>query len=194
MKRIKLLGLLLLFAACEGDFIPKPHGFPRINLPANEYQMLKGDYPFQFEYSIFADIEKNDFPEAGENDINVNYDSISSLTAIHITYKQLGVDSVDLSTILDESQELVDKHHVRSTGTGYEDVITKNGIYATLVQIDGEVPNPYQFYAHDSTRHYLRGALYFKTATKNDSLAPLIEYAKKDLLHMLATLKWKEEK
>lgn len=193
MKWVKLVGVLLLFAACEGDFIPKPHGFPKMDLPENEYQPLEGDYPFQFEYSVYANIKKNDFPEAGEYDININYDSISTLAAIHITYKSLKPDSVSLSTILDESQELVDKHHVRSSGTGYEDVITKNGIYATLVQIDGEVPNPYQFYAHDSTDHYLRGALYFRTATKNDSLAPLIEYAKKDLLHMLATLKWKKQ-
>lgn len=188
--RLTFLGLLL--ASCEGDFVPKPHGFPVMPLPEPAYQPLEGDYPYEFEYSVYGNVVENDFPEAGKYDINIRYDSISRLAAIHLTYKDLTSDSIDLHTVLDESQLLVDKHHVRASGTGYEDVITKSGIYATLIQIDGEVPNPYQFFAHDSSHHYLRGALYFRTATKNDSLAPLIEYTKKDLLHMLATLRWKE--
>jgi hypothetical protein len=39
----------------------------------------------------------------------------------------------------------------------------------------------------------LRGALYFRTATANDSLAPVIEYIKADMIHLLNTLEWEAE-
>ena len=39
----------------------------------------------------------------------------------------------------------------------------------------------------------LRCALYFRTATKNDSLRPVIEHVKRDMIHMLNTLNWKKE-
>jgi gliding motility-associated lipoprotein GldD len=56
------------------------------------------------------------------------------------------------------------------------------------------VPSQFQFYVTDSTTHFLRAALYFRTALKNDSLAPVINYMKEDMLHMLETLEWKKEK
>ena len=40
-------------------------------------------------------------------------------------------------------------------------------------------------------KHFFRGALYFRTATDNDSLAPVIEYVKTDMVRMLNTLKYK---
>jgi len=40
----------------------------------------------------------------------------------------------------------------------------------------------------DSTTHFLRGALYFNTALKNDSLAPVIEYIKIDLAQLINTV------
>jgi gliding motility-associated lipoprotein GldD len=43
----------------------------------------------------------------------------------------------------------------------------------------------------DSTKHFLRGAVYFNTATKNDSLAPVIRYLKQDAIHLIQTLRWK---
>ena len=66
-----------------------------------------------------------------------------------------------------------------------------NGSKATIMELSGEVPSPFQFHVTDSLNHFLRGALYFKTATKNDSLAPVINYVKKDILHMMNTLEWK---
>ena len=50
----------------------------------------------------------------------------------------------------------------------------------------------FQFITTDSVNHFLRGALYFQVATKNDSLAPIIEYIKKDMIHILNTLEWYE--
>ena len=69
---------------------------------------------------------------------------------------------------------------------------TKNGLNAIIIDLKGEVPTQFQFITTDSVNHFLRGALYFQVATKNDSLAPIIEYIKKDMIHILNTLEWYE--
>ena len=61
-----------------------------------------------------------------------------------------------------------------------------------MFRLEGEVSSQYQFYTHDTTNNFLRGALYFETATKNDSLKPIIEYVKEDINHLVNTLEWKE--
>ena len=49
----------------------------------------------------------------------------------------------------------------------------------------------YQFFATDSTQHFLRAALYFETTPNEDSLAPIHQYLLKDMQHMVNTLRWK---
>jgi gliding motility-associated lipoprotein GldD len=58
--------------------------------------------------------------------------------------------------------------------------------------LEGEVPSQFQFTMTDSTRNFLRGALYFDTKVQNDSLQPAIEYVKKDMMRMINTLEWKD--
>ena len=48
-----------------------------------------------------------------------------------------------------------------------------------------------QFYLTDSTKHFLRGALYFYAEPQADSLAPLIKFVKKDINVLLESLEWK---
>ena len=70
---------------------------------------------------------------------------------------------------------------------------TKTGKVAVLAKLSGEVPSQYQFFSTDSINHFLRGALYFNTATQNDSLAPVIEFMRVDIMHLLNSLKWNDE-
>jgi gliding motility-associated lipoprotein GldD len=53
------------------------------------------------------------------------------------------------------------------------------------------VASTYQFYLTDSIRHFVRGALYFDGPPNNDSLAPVIEFLKLDIDHLLNTFKWR---
>jgi gliding motility-associated lipoprotein GldD len=62
-----------------------------------------------------------------------------------------------------------------------------------VAELSGEVPTQFQFFVTDSTDHFLRGALYFNTAMKNDSLAPVIEYIKVDMIHLINTLEFKKK-
>ncbi|WP_332913198.1 hypothetical protein [Algoriphagus boritolerans] len=59
-----------------------------------------------------------------------------------------------------------------------------------MAELSGEVPTQFQFFVTDSTDHFLRGALYFNTAMKNDSLAPVIEHIKIDMTHLMNSVKF----
>jgi gliding motility-associated lipoprotein GldD len=62
------------------------------------------------------------------------------------------------------------------------------GLYYSL---EGNTATANQFYLTDSAKHFLRGALYFNAASNADSLAIVNDFLKKDLLHLINTLKWK---
>lgn len=63
-------------------------------------------------------------------------------------------------------------------------------MYGVVFNVEGPVASSYQFFVTDSTRNFLRGALYFNTQARPDSLAPVMEFMRKDLDRMVETLKW----
>jgi gliding motility-associated lipoprotein GldD len=68
---------------------------------------------------------------------------------------------------------------------------TANGINGVYFTVGGNAATANQFFMTDSSKHFLRGALYFDSAPNSDSLAPVIGFLKEDLKHMIGTLKWK---
>jgi gliding motility-associated lipoprotein GldD len=69
---------------------------------------------------------------------------------------------------------------------------TPSGKTAVIAEIEGEVPSQFQFTMTDSSKNFLRGALYFNTRVQNDSLKPAIDFMKKDAMHLINTLEWKK--
>ncbi|MCR5455573.1 MAG: hypothetical protein K6F33_11355, partial [Bacteroidales bacterium] len=64
-------------------------------------------------------------------------------------------------------------------------------VYGLLYGIKGNVASPLQFYITDSTRHFLRGSLYFNCSPNKDSLAPSVEFVRQDIERLFETLIWK---
>ena len=67
----------------------------------------------------------------------------------------------------------------------------KRNVYGLIFDIRGNTASSVQFYVTDSTRNFLRGSLYFNAQPNKDSLAPAIEFFRKDILQIIKTLKWK---
>ncbi len=202
-------GLFVIFLAslisCSRDYIPKPKGYNRIELPPHEYVKIPDSLPYSFEISKLARIAQdtswmimNEMKERVEPDSKINkekywidviYDTLDA--NIEITYKEIH-DKKDLAkAYVTDAIKLTNQHQVKASGIDESIVRTRNGLTASIAELRGDVPSQVQFITTDSTRHFLRGALYFKTATKNDSLAPVINYIKTDIIHLLNTLKWK---
>lgn len=186
--------ILLFAAACTSDYLPKSKGFNRIDLPEHEYKQLDTDkHPYTFEHSIYA--EAHDDTTSWEKKKNhykiIYYPKFEA--KIHLTYKSLKGNQDTLDSYLDEAYRLLYGHDKKAYGIDQVIDTTDHGYFVNYFTLSGEVPSQYQFITHDSTNHFLRGALYFKTAQKNDSLAPVIDYIKEDIHHTVNTIEWKQE-
>ncbi|WP_425389701.1 gliding motility lipoprotein GldD [Ekhidna sp.] len=187
--KYSLILLSFLFFACGGDYLPKPKGYNRIDLPAASYQPLPDSLPYFFEYSNHSRLLRDSSWITERYWINLHYPDMGA--TIQITYKPV-TDSI-IREYLSDSYKLTSQHNVKAYAIEESILELPSGLYASFTELEGEVPTQAQFHVTDidSTDHFLRGALYFRTATKNDSLAPVIDYLKLDMIHLLTTLKWR---
>src|SRR5690349_15379791 len=81
------LVLALLAGACTRDYIPKPLGYNRLELPEAEYISLPDSLPYDFEYSKYARLLQDTSKISERFWIEIYYPTLKS--NIHITYKQL---------------------------------------------------------------------------------------------------------
>jgi gliding motility-associated lipoprotein GldD len=180
--------IVILLLSCQQEYLPKPLGYNRLILPEHEYINLPDTLPYTFEYSRHA-ILLADTSRIRENFwIEIYYPELKS--NVHITYKAVRNPKL-LKEFLDDSYTLTAKHQIKAYAIN--EVITKtpSGKTAVIAELEGEVPSQFQFTITDSSRNFLRGALYFNTKVANDSLAPAIDYMKKDIMQMINTLQWK---
>jgi len=173
------------------DYLPKPYGYNHILLPTHDYQPLSNNFPYQFEISKHAIVLPDTSPRAEPYWINIYYPDFTA--DIQITYKPVKNNINLLRGYLEDAYKLTTKHQVRAYAIEERIVEMPQGLTAVVVTLSGQVPTQFQFYTTDSTNHFLRGALYFQTALENDSLAPVIDFIKEDIMHMLYTLHWKKE-
>ena len=70
-------------------------------------------------------------------------------------------------------------------------VLPKRKVYGTYYTIRGSAASPVQFYVTDSSRHFLRGSLYFYAVPQPDSIAPVLDFLTADIDRLVETIQWK---
>jgi gliding motility-associated lipoprotein GldD len=179
----------ILFSGCTKDYQPKPKGYNRLLLPAQEYRLSPDSLPYQFEYSTSARLLRDSSWVSEKYWIEIYYPELKA--NIHITYKRLNNKEDFLKALLNDSYNLTSKQQIKASAIDELITVTPSGKTAVIAEIAGEVPTQLQFTMTDSSRNFLRGALYFNTRVSNDSLAPAIDFMKKETLHFINTLEWK---
>ncbi|HDP74495.1 MAG TPA: gliding motility lipoprotein GldD [Bacteroidales bacterium] len=186
---VKPILFLLLFAAlaCTENSVPKPRGYFRISFPAKHYRLFDTIYPFAFEYPVYGKIVKEEKLQDEGEWISVSFPAYKA--KIHLSYKDI---SGNLSQLTEDARNLAYKHTYKADAID-EQVFTnpQKKVYGILYDIKGNSASSVQFYVTDSSRHYLRGALYFRCQPNKDSLAPAIDFFKADVIHLIETLGWK---
>ena len=170
--------------------MPKPKGYNRIDLPDHKYQSIEDVHPYKFEYSKHAQVRPDTSWMSEPHWIHLVYKDLGA--DVQLTYKSLEQNNDKLRELLNDSYKLTSKHQIKAYAIDESILQTPKGHTAVIAELSGEVPSQFQFYSTDSSNHFLRGALYFPTATKNDSLQPIIDFIKVDIIHLLNTLEWKE--
>lgn len=186
------LGISILsFTSCGDDedevYTPKPKGYYRIDFPEKKYRLYDSLCPYKFEIPTYSFIDNDKHKGADPCWINVNFPKFNA--QVHLSYKEL---NNNLDTILNQSRELAIKHQVKATGMD-ETVIIRDSakVYGLIYDISGNTASNLQFYVTDSTKHYMRGALYFNSVPNIDSVKIVLDFIRKDVLHMIQTFEWK---
>ncbi|MFM1913047.1 MAG: hypothetical protein RIR51_885 [Bacteroidota bacterium] len=173
----------------EEDALPRPKGYPRMNIPEHQYELLSTKHPYQFEKSKIAVEKPDSISWAEPHWIYLYYPDWEGY--IQLTYKPLNKDRQKLRDLINDAYKLAYGHQKKANLIEPKVMTLKNGKKAGIFELNGEIATAFQFFITDSTNHYLRGAVYVKTATENDSLAPVIQYMKEDAIHLLETLEFK---
>lgn len=187
--------LLLLMACNEPVYTPKPRSFPRVDFPAKAYQSLAVDFcSFTFDYPTYTVIQQDTafFEERPPHGcwFDVYYPLYDG--RIHFTYAPLGGNAAGLEALTQDAFGMADWHNKRADYIDELLIDTPNGVTGFAFDIDGEAASPFQFFLTDSTHHFVRAALYFNAKTNADSLRPVVDYVRDDILHIIETFKWVE--
>jgi len=184
-----LLTVYFLVSSCgEEDYTPKPRGFFRIELPEKNYQTYQSDCPFTFEYPVYASIENDTKGLAEPCWINLNFTQFRG--TLHISYKPVEGNIVKY---LEDARDLTNKHIAKAAAIN-EILISRpdKNVYGLVYDIEGSgAASPIQFFVTDSSKHFLRGALYFNVRPNNDSLQPVINFIKQDIDKFIDSFEWK---
>ena len=194
LKKYLYLFVFLLVSfflySCNQGYTPKPSGYFRIDFPEKKYQKYNGVLPYSFEYPIYGSIKSDTARNAEPYWINIEFPSYRG--KIHISYKQI---KGNLPEYIEDARKLAYRHTVKADAIDEKLLSYKlKNVYGILYDIKGNAASSVQFFLTDSIRNFLRGALYISSQPNKDSLAPVIDFFKKDIDHFIETFEWKNKK
>ncbi len=180
--------VLVLFNSCSQDYSPKPRGYFNINFPEKKYTSYKGDCPYSFDYPVYAKVLPDTQRGARPCWLDVSYPEFNG--RIHLSYQPIR-SRKEFDQLVEDARTFAFKHTVKATEIG-EGLISNPqkkvyGIYYTIV---GNTASSVQFFLTDSTKNYLRGALYFNEQPRLDSIQPVLDFVKEDIDVMIKSFKW----
>jgi gliding motility-associated lipoprotein GldD len=186
-----LLCVVVIFSSCEKTYTPRPVGYNRLILPEQSYRSFPDTLPYRFEYSKYAQLLDDTSRISERYWVEIYYPDLKA--NVHITYKKVNGNEKLLKEYLNDAYTLTAKHQIKAHAIDEAIVTTPSGKTAVIAELEGEVPSQFQFTMTDSSKNFLRGALYFNTTVQNDSLAPAIDFMKKEIMHIINTLEWKDK-
>lgn len=207
-----LLSLVLIVAciACNSPYVPRERGYFRIDLPARAYRAFDSTgFPYSFEYPAYGRITRDSslLDENPDNPYWINIDFPELHGRIYLSYKTIGGVSVykvkqgeryrdslvrnTFDDLRDEAYRMTFKHTVKASAIRDSLFRTENGVTGVLFRVGGNAATASQFFVSDTTRHFLRGALYFDATPNSDSLSVVNDFLEEDMRHILRTLRWK---
>lgn len=186
MKIIGCALLLLFFMGCKEQATPKDKAFFRITFPEKNYKTVEEKGLYTFELPTYAILKDEDtsryvwqniyFPEQNGQ--------------LHLTYLPL---QANLAEYIEDTHKFVYKHTIKADDIQMREYIaTQRSVYGTLYDIEGNTASSLQFYLTDSTRHFLRGALYLNEKPNKDSLNVVLDYLREDVVRLMQTLEWEK--
>ncbi len=202
---------VLFFASCNSPYVSKKRGYFNIELPKRGYQQFDREgFPYSFEYPVYSRIIQDStyFDSNPENPYWINIDFPQFGGRIFLSYKKIGgkalykikqpdgkyKDSLGINEfdkMVTDAFTLTNKNDVVSNSIKDSLIFTPNHISGVFFKVGGNAATAKQFFLSDTTKNFIRGALYFDVTPNADSLKPVQDFLQTDLEHIINTFKWK---
>ena len=176
--------------SCEEAYVPyaRPYGFPRLELPDSTSYVLFESVacPFTFEYPSSGRISRNQ-PDSCWVDIAFpGFDG-----TLHVNSRHIPGSGMSLEAHQEEHRRLIYNHSVKATRIVPAPVEYPAG-KGVKYEMTGEVGTPIQLFFHNNegTESVIM-SFYYQTAVENDSLAPVTDYMKGQIDHLMQSFRWK---
>ena len=140
---------------------------------------------------MYAKVVKDStfFGEATENPWWINIDFPQFAGRIYVSYKEIGKNRFD--SLVKDAFQLTNKHTSKAYSIDDSLVATPNHVHGVFFMVGGDVATANQFFLSDSTKHFLRGALYFDATPNADSMGIVNRFLMADMKHLMNTFKWR---
>lgn len=197
MKRsvaVSLIGLVLILSgvwSCNSDYTIRQRGYFKIDLPEHTYQSFNMEgYPYTFEYPVYSRVIRDTtfFEDVPENPYWINLDFQGLNGRIYISYKDIREN--DFDKLVADAFKLTYKHTTKATAISDSLMRTPEGLTGVFFRVGGNAATARQFFLTDTTRHFIRGALYFDATPNADSLGVVNDFLEQDMNHLINTLKF----
>ena len=183
-----LIGVFFI-SSCGNEYTPKPRGFFKIEFPKKEYQTYNGNCPYTFDFPVYSKIIPDSSRNAKPCWIDVSYPQFNG--RIHLSYQPV-TSSQNFNELVEDARTFAFKHTVKATAIDEQYIsYPDKKVYGTYYSIDGNTASSVQFYLTDSTKNYIRGALYFHEQPRLDSIQPVLTFIEEDINRMIKTFRWK---
>lgn len=182
-----LLGGLLALgtASCNQGAVALPFGHMRIGLPSTDSTVLCAPEGSPYQSSMNAASYLH-YKDSTENWVDLVYPGLRS--TIQLTYKPV---EENLEELVRDAQKLAYKHTVKASGMREQFfAYPEKKVYGMYYEMSGASATTTQFYATDSTHHFLRGVLYHYSVPNPDSLAPVTNFLRGEMMNFIAELTW----
>ena len=192
MKRVLyFLFLPFLLWSCSRAGVPKPYGYVRFTMPDTcyapfaEHHPDRQVYPYDFLLSCNAEVQPR--TEKGEQYwINIFYPALNA--TVHCSYKPI---RGNLRELTNDAIEFVYKNASHATSIPEQAYSHPEAhVYGVFFYLEGNTASPYQFFLTDSTHHFFRASVYCNCRPNADSLAPIHEYLRADMIHLIESFRW----
>lgn len=199
-----------IFLSCNSTYTSKKRGYFKINFPERKYvKFEQSGFPYTFEYPVYARIIKDTtyFENNPNNPYWINIDFPMFRGKIFMSYKKIGdkstykvktsagyKDSTGINSferMVNDSYKLSFKNDIKAYSIEDSLMHTPNNITGIFFSLTGNVATSKQFFLSDSTKHFLRGALYFDATPNEDSLKIINDFLQQDMNHLINTLQWR---
>lgn len=179
---------------CGNSYTPKPRGYFKIVMPQRGYQHFESaTCPFTFEYPTYGVINRDTvfLDTVPDNPcwFNISFPSLNG--NLYLSYKEMAGKDM-LQQLVEDAHQLTFKHTIKADYIDENLLHTPNHVYGIYYEVGGNAASAVQFFVTDSIKHFLRGSLYFYNTPNADSIAPVVDFIKPDIIELISTLKWKD--